>query len=193
MEPRTRSGGVSACSHVSQTFSSQQSGEPCSRGATHAAARSQYMKIVHPPARHVGTASIGFRPLPRFFCLARAVRLGCAAGMSRDIGRPAREPPSSLDDELRRPSVLEKDGGDSSDGAIALQFDQRGLPLVPQPSGFRDDPLVSSPDGVSGTDHSPAAELAPVAEMGRPRPSRLHGLSRPIRLRRGQSQSGPAE
>ena len=76
--------------------------------------------------------------------------------MSGYIGKPSlgaamhTETQSSLDEELQDHSTLEKDEGGSSEGTVALKLDQHGLPLVPQPSRFKDDPLVSSPECVSG-------------------------------------------
>jgi hypothetical protein len=60
------------------------------------------------------------------------------------------ETQSSLEEELQNHSILEKDEGGSSEGTIALKLDQHGLPLVPQPSRFKDDPLVGNPECVSG-------------------------------------------
>lgn len=44
---------------------------------------------------------------------------------------------SSLTDNLERSTSSEKESIHT-----ALKYDQHGLPLIPQPSRFRDDPLV---------------------------------------------------
>lgn len=53
------------------------------------------------------------------------------------------ETPSSRDEEKHSPA-LENDGENSSESTVGLKLDQHGLPLVPQPSNFKDDPLVST-------------------------------------------------
>lgn len=65
---------------------------------------------------------------------------------------------------------------------VPLKRDTHGLPLVPPPSDFTDDPLVSelpsfctNPQGCSSL-----AELAPMEEMDCPATGQLHGLSRPL-------------
>lgn len=59
-----------------------------------------------------------------------------------------------------------------------LRLDPNGLPLSPQPSRFKDDPLVSLislPRQRTGINCS-TPELAIVVEMGRSNPSGLHGF-----------------
>ena len=56
---------------------------------------------------------------------------------------------SSLDDESQNPSPLEKYNQACFESIVALKLDQHGLPLVPQPSEFKDDPLVRYPPCVS--------------------------------------------
>ena len=113
--------------------------------------------------------------------------------MSGYLGKPGlgaamhAETQSSLDEELQNHSALEKDEGNSSEGTVVLKLDQHGLPLVPQPSGFKDDPLVSRPGMRFRIHLSPIAELARLAEMDRPHPGQLHGVFRAIRLSRDQS------
>jgi hypothetical protein len=53
-------------------------------------------------------------------------------------------------EEGHNASILEKEEGSGSEDSVAPKLDQHGLPLVPQPSKFRDDPLVRSPECVSG-------------------------------------------
>jgi hypothetical protein len=51
---------------------------------------------------------------------------------------------SNFYDAERKLSNMEKGGSSSnSSGPVHIKLDSKGLPLVPQPSRFKDDPLVS--------------------------------------------------
>lgn len=73
------------------------------------------------------------------------------------------------------------------DSIQTILYDQRGLPLVPQPSGFRDDPLVRLRFSTAKfyTQHEclPQTELAYMAEVGNPDSSGIYGLFRALQLR----------
>lgn len=115
--------------------------------------------------------------------------------------------------------------------AESLRLDSNGLPLVPQPSRFKDDPLVrpstchispsshpiltfTIPPSLSShhrTSHPSTpnlqclqclyptniltlpTELAILAKMGRPNPSRLHGLPRTLQRRPDQPIPRPPQ
>ena len=80
------------------------------------------------------------------------------------------------DTELSRPRAIDKSG------QVMPKLDKHGLPLSPQPSGRKDDPLVSPPhnDGEGKTD--PDSELVEHSQDSymsssiAPRPDRAHGL-----------------
>lgn len=80
--------------------------------------------------------------------------------------------PSSSDGDT------EKQSSNRSDSEATLIYDHNGLPLVPQPSQFKDDPLVciSHECGCMLI----VTELVIVVEMGSSPPSRLYGLPRAI-------------
>lgn len=75
-----------------------------------------------------------------------------------------------------------------------LKLDKHGLPLVPQPSDFADDPLVSlrppTHQGLKLTCH-PHTELVPLPQTPRNPPNLLARLPRPHVLRRRQPRLRP--
>ncbi len=84
-------------------------------------------------------------------------------------------------------SPIKKGGSSSSSsskpsGSENIKLDSKGLPLVPQPSRFKDDPLVSFDEVPTDLeiDINLTAELACLVEVGSPAPSRLHGLPGPV-------------
>jgi hypothetical protein len=96
---------------------------------------------------------------PPLFCFppSRGVFLPHSGGMDEYSSKPGdaeatqAEIHSSLDEEVHNASGLEKGERNSSEGSVSLKLDQHGLPLVPQPSKFKDDPLVRYPKSISGT------------------------------------------
>ena len=68
-------------------------------------------------------------------------------------------------------------------------LDHNGLPLVPQPSRFKDDPLVCRPVSRPLDQVLIRLELAIMAQMGCSTPSLLHGHDGTFQLRRHQSIS----
>jgi hypothetical protein len=87
-----------------------------------------------------------------FLILFLGVYLITSGSMAGYFGKPGdadamhAEIHSSLDEEVHIASVLEKDEGNSSERTVVPKLDRHGLPLVPQPSNFKDDPLVRSPE-----------------------------------------------
>jgi hypothetical protein len=71
---------------------------------------------------------------------------------------------------------------------LELKLDKHGLPLVPQPSRFKDDPLVRNflVSAEQSTLTTLGTELARMAQVGRPDPGQLHGLLGPFQCRRYQ-------
>jgi hypothetical protein len=104
---------------------------------------------------------------------------------------------SSIDDD---PELQLAHNGDEKGLARSvsedLKLDATGLPLVPQPSRFKDDPLVSV-SAFSCNRHAceltNVAELACMAEMGGINPSWLYGLLGTIQCGSRQSQSRIAQ
>jgi hypothetical protein len=89
-------------------------------------------------------------------------------------------------------SDLEK----SDEATATLKVDPHGLPLVPQPSDFKDDPLVSDylssaqaviviPNRIHADSHP---ELAPMAEVDSLAAGQLHGLPGAVQRSCSQSQ-----
>lgn len=103
-------------------------------------------------------------------------------------------------------SIVEKPGYDSSnksDTDADLKLDKHGLPLIPQPSRWMDDPLVyenslymiSNPFDASNfcaQRLTSSTELATMAKVGGPDPGLVHGLPRPLQLCRRQPESRPS-
>lgn len=74
-----------------------------------------------------------------------------------------------------------------------VHLDKHGLPLVPQPSRFKDDPLVRI--GLFTAACQPSltlrVELACVAQVGHPDTGQFHGLPGSFQRCCGESKSGP--
>ena len=103
----------------------------------------------------------------------------------------------SRDHEKPTMDAVEKSGhgGDSGDSDIAsdVQVDKNGLPLVPQPSKFRDDPLVSKTSPFKRPHRlRRLLEHATLAQMGRPDTSVLRRFLRAFQLCSGKSVLGGA-
>lgn len=97
-------------------------------------------------------------------------------------------PEQYTDDAAKSSSDCDVEKYEESSGmesVEALKLDNNGLPLVPQPSRFKDDPLVSTfSPAVFFSNQYP--ELAGMVEMGCPHTSRLHGLPRTLQFRSDQ-------
>jgi len=89
------------------------------------------------------------------------------------------------------------EGDDKRDQPIyasdELKLDVRGLPLVPQPSRFKDDPLVSMHVYCAETIVNPTVELAFMAQVGCIDSGWIYGILGAIQCCPGQPLPGAAQ